>query len=171
MKALIILWIFLLPGFSGVSPVRIDKNIQKKKTSLMERNLVLEKQSYNRSSNIANYLSPEVKEKLEGITQQLIVSISKENTNLNIDSFVSKEIHRIFLNLNSKQTDLLKFYVLAKTIEKISNDEMKSIGEMSEMTSLRLQMAMDRRSKIISTLSQMMKKISTTQDILVQNIK
>ena len=39
------------------------------------------------------------------------------------------------------------------------------------MTSLRLQMTMDRRSKFISTLSQMMKKTSTTQDILVQNIK
>jgi hypothetical protein len=54
-------------------------------------------------------------------------------------------------------------------------DDMKGklngMNEMSEMTSLRLQMTMDRRSKFISTLSQMMKKISTTQDILVQNIK
>jgi len=45
------------------------------------------------------------------------------------------------------------------------------LNELSEMTSLRLQIAMDRRSKFISTLSQMMKKTSTTQDILVQNIK
>ena len=45
------------------------------------------------------------------------------------------------------------------------------LNELSEMTSLRLQMTMDRRSKFISTLSQMMKKISTTQDTLVQNIK
>jgi len=54
-------------------------------------------------------------------------------------------------------------------------DEIKSqldgLNELSEMTSLRLQMTMDRRSKFISTLSQMMKKTSTTQDILVQNIK
>ncbi len=45
------------------------------------------------------------------------------------------------------------------------------MNEMSEMTSLRLQMTMDRRSKFISTLSQIMKKVSTTQDILIQNIK
>jgi hypothetical protein len=45
------------------------------------------------------------------------------------------------------------------------------MNELSEMTSLRLQMTMDRRSKFISTLSQMMKKTSTTQDVLVQNIK
>lgn len=54
-------------------------------------------------------------------------------------------------------------------------DDMKGrlddMNEMSEMTSLRLQMTMDRRSKFISTLSQIMKKISTTQDILVQNLK
>jgi len=54
-------------------------------------------------------------------------------------------------------------------------DEIKGqvdgLNELSEMTSLRLQMTMDRRSKFISTLSQMMKKTSTTQDVLVQNIK
>jgi len=49
--------------------------------------------------------------------------------------------------------------------------KLDGMNELSEMTSLRLQMTMDRRSKFISTLSQMMKKISTTQDILVQNIK
>ena len=50
-------------------------------------------------------------------------------------------------------------------------DELDSLNDFSEMTSLRLQMTMDRRSKFIETLSQMMKKTSTTQDILVQNIK
>lgn len=54
-------------------------------------------------------------------------------------------------------------------------DELKGkldgMNEMSEMTSLRLQMTMDRRSKLISTLSNIMKKISTTQDTLTQNIK
>jgi len=51
------------------------------------------------------------------------------------------------------------------------NGKLDGMNESSEMTSLRLQMTMDRRSKFISTLSQMMMKISTTRDILVQNIK
>lgn len=46
-----------------------------------------------------------------------------------------------------------------------------AMNEMSETTSMRLQMTMDRRSKFISTLSNIMKKISTTQDTLVQNLK
>jgi hypothetical protein len=52
-----------------------------------------------------------------------------------------------------------------------NKDQLDGLNEFSEMTTLRLQMIMDRRSKFISTLSQMMKKTSTTQDTLVQNIK
>jgi Spy/CpxP family protein refolding chaperone len=49
--------------------------------------------------------------------------------------------------------------------------KLDSMNEMSEMTSLRLQMTMDRRSKIIQTLSNIIKKIGTTQETIVQNIK
>ena len=49
--------------------------------------------------------------------------------------------------------------------------QLDSMNEMSEMTSLRLQMMMDRRSKFISTLSNIMKKISATSESLVQNLK
>jgi len=55
------------------------------------------------------------------------------------------------------------------------HDELKgkldSLNQTSEMTSLRLQMLMDRRSKFISTLSNIMKKLATTQDAIVQNLK
>lgn len=49
--------------------------------------------------------------------------------------------------------------------------QLDTLSEMSEMTSLRLQMAMDRRSKFVATLSNVMKKISTTQDGIVANLK
>ncbi len=49
--------------------------------------------------------------------------------------------------------------------------KLDGMNEMSEMTSLRLQIMMDRRSKFLSTLSNIMKKISETQDTLVQNLK
>jgi hypothetical protein len=50
-------------------------------------------------------------------------------------------------------------------------DKLDSMSEISEMTSLRLQMMMDRRSKFLSTLSNIMKKISSTQDAIIQNLK
>ncbi len=49
--------------------------------------------------------------------------------------------------------------------------KLDSMSEMGEMESLRLQMIMDRRSKFISTLSNLLKKISDTQDGIVQNLK
>ena len=50
-------------------------------------------------------------------------------------------------------------------------DKLDSLSEMGEMESLRLQMAMDRRSKLMSTLSNLLKKISDTQSQIVQNLK
>lgn len=46
-----------------------------------------------------------------------------------------------------------------------------SMNEMSEMTSMRLQMAMDRQSKFYETLSNLMKSVSETQSSIVQNLK
>lgn len=46
-----------------------------------------------------------------------------------------------------------------------------SLSEMGEMESLRLQMAMDRLSKMMTTLSNVMKKISDTDQAITQNLK
>jgi len=54
---------------------------------------------------------------------------------------------------------------------KTLTDKLDSMNEISEMTTLRLQMLMDRRSKFISTLSNIMKSISTTKDTVVGNLK
>lgn len=59
---------------------------------------------------------------------------------------------------------------LMDAIEQLQND-LDSMSEMGEMESLRLQMAMDRMSKMMSTLSNILKKISDTAQSIVQNIK
>jgi hypothetical protein len=64
-------------------------------------------------------------------------------------------------------TNIGQLRILAKDLK----GRLDGLNEMSEMTSLRLQMTMDRRSKFISTLNAMMKKISSTQGTLIQNIK
>jgi hypothetical protein len=59
---------------------------------------------------------------------------------------------------------------LDSQIDQIKND-LDSMSEMGEMESLRLQMAMDRMSKMMSTLSNLLKKISDTSQSITQNIK
>jgi hypothetical protein len=49
--------------------------------------------------------------------------------------------------------------------------DLDNMNEMSETTSLRLQMAMDRRSKFIEALSNIMKKINDTNSSILQNLK
>jgi hypothetical protein len=52
----------------------------------------------------------------------------------------------------------------------IKND-LDSMSEMGEMESLRLQMAMDQLSKMMSTLSNVLKKISDTANAITANLK
>jgi len=59
---------------------------------------------------------------------------------------------------------------IAAQIERVKND-IDSMSEMGEMESLRLQMAMDRMSKMMSTLSNLAKKISDTSATITQNLK
>jgi len=49
--------------------------------------------------------------------------------------------------------------------------KLDSMSEMGELESLRLQMAMDRMSKAMSALSNLLKKISDTSSQIVQNLK
>ena len=50
-------------------------------------------------------------------------------------------------------------------------NKLDSMSEISEMESLRLQMAMDRMSKLMSTLSNLLKKQSETAAAITQNMK
>lgn len=61
-----------------------------------------------------------------------------------------------------------------KSIQSAVDDfknNLDSMSEMGEMESLRLQMAMDRMSKMMTTLSNLLKKISDTQESIVGNLK
>ena len=59
---------------------------------------------------------------------------------------------------------------LQTQIDQLKGD-LDSMAEMGEAESVRLQMAMDRMSKMMSALSNLLKKISDTQDAVVQNMK
>lgn len=54
--------------------------------------------------------------------------------------------------------------------ESLKND-LDSMSEMGEMESLRLQMAMDRLSKMMSTLSNLLKKSQETKQGIIDNLK
>lgn len=59
---------------------------------------------------------------------------------------------------------------LDATIDAMKSD-LDAMSQMGEMDALRLQMAMDRMSKMMAVLSNLLEKISDTQGAIVQNIK
>ena len=71
-------------------------------------------------------------------------------------------------------TDLIPDAFGARAICVVTEDlksKLDSLSEMGEMESLRLQMSMDRLAKMMSTLSNLLKKTSDTASAITQNIK
>lgn len=62
-------------------------------------------------------------------------------------------------------------YWSAELLQAEIQAQLDSKSEMGETESLRLQMAMDRLSKLMSSLSNILKKLSDTDDAIVQNLK
>jgi hypothetical protein len=59
----------------------------------------------------------------------------------------------------------------ARALQDEARQALDAMAEMSEMQSLRLQMAMDRASKAMSALSNLLKASSETARAIVQNIR
>lgn len=102
-------------------------------------------------------------------------------TAIQLDSFKLLQNRTLALQ-QGRNADSIKFVRSSGRNQQVSKadiDAMKdklksdldSMSEMGEMESLRLQMAMDRMSKMMSTLSNLLKKISKTADDIVQNLK
>jgi len=142
----------------------------------IDRDRNLEKAAFARARRLAAFLRPGVKARLSIGVRALLAHLASAPDGADLAPVVRREIRSRFAELSSAQFNLLHFYVLAKLARILSSPAMlhkrlEAMNEMSEELSLRLQMMMDRRSKFIQTLSNMMKKISQTQDSIVGNLK
>ena len=81
---------------------------------------------------------------------------------------------RLIVPSNTLQTAIADSLTTQKDIDDAiatMKSDLDSVSELSEEESLRLQMAMDRLSKLMSTLSNILKKISDTADSIARNLK
>lgn len=169
---LVVVVLSCLPMLAQDKAVTLSPSFTKQEVS---RNFRLERAALTRTNRLKKLLHSETKARLDIVTKELIVHLASGSRSIDIGTFTQQGISNKFTRLSNEQSNLLSFYVLAEAARILGTpNELKkldSMNEMSEMNSLRLQMTIDRRSKFISTLSNIMKKISTTQDTLVQNIK
>lgn len=84
------------------------------------------------------------------------------------------QVNRIGPSVDSIRADVDETLSVKAEAEKLINEiksDLDSMSEMGEMESLRLQMMMDRLAKAMSTISNLLKKISETAEQITQNLK
>jgi hypothetical protein len=91
------------------------------------------------------------------------------------ETFLRSEIPKLLeamdgFKANRPYPDLADAKDLANLVDEIKRD-LDSPSELGEMVSLRLQIAMNRFSQLLETLSNVLKKMSDTADQISQNLK
>jgi hypothetical protein len=124
------------------------------------------------------------KQKLRDLTTRVNQDVAKNGRKKDTDACappacggyqaVMIEISPVLKRVRTRTPFVPRETVNIGQLRNLANDlknDLDSLDEMSEITLQRLNLTMDRRSKFISTLSNIMKKISTTQDTIIQNLK
>jgi hypothetical protein len=112
---------------------------------------------------VQRLLPPATKQKVEGLVPAFREEVKKLPPQADFEQLASSRIRKAFPRLSVQQSNVLVFALLKQTAE--------SMSDTSEMSQLQLQMTMDRRSKLIEALSNMLKTIEDTSDSIVQNLK
>ena len=118
-------------------------------------------------------------EDLKAIMEQMrAINVSKEKLRRLFDKTQTarpfhgtldfESVFQVMATLYGKQLEAEAYDLLGNLHHCRDND---SLSEMGEMEALRMQMAMDRLSKLMSTLSNLMKKASETSSQITQNLK
>lgn len=172
--ALVLLVAFTAP--IQAAPAAPAQKRAESRAAAADRDLNLEKAASRHCLKIAADLRPEAKRKLAITSRGLMKALIKRSNTRDPLAWTRANVKRQFPGISDRQSDLLSFYVLSDLARLASapsdlERKLEEMDEMSEMTSLRLQMMMDRRSKLMSTLSNLLKKTSETRTSMVQNLK
>jgi hypothetical protein len=123
-----------------------------------------------RLKRIEAALSPSALAKLLDAAQSFYSQAAVPVRDANAPGGYATVITTLFPAATPGQAAVLTYAVIAAAQQQLK-DQLDSMNEMSEMTSMRLQMAMDRRAKFVEALSNILKTIDATSDTIVQNLK
>ena len=176
MRGFVILAMVLLAGLRALAQSSPATASPPRAVHELRRDFTLEQTAFARTHRLTPLLQSRVGAKLDLVTRGILAHLASGSEKVDPYTLAQREVRSKFVQLSSEQSNLLNFYVLAEVARILTvPDQLKvkldSLNELSETTFLHLQMMMDRRSKFISALSNIMKKISTTEDTLVQNLK
>ncbi|MEW6336878.1 MAG: hypothetical protein ACOY3Y_11805 [Acidobacteriota bacterium] len=141
----------------------------------VRRDLAFERTVSARARGFDASLRPSARSKIALAVKSVIAHIAYAPGEPDPDASARQEVRARFGRLDDAESDLATFLVLAEAArclgEPASLARQLDVGSLAEERSLRLQMAMDRRSKLIQTLSNLIQKISQTESAIVGNLK
>jgi hypothetical protein len=139
-----------------------------------EKEIVMEVwQQYQKISRSLNYNAKQKVRQLAPIYLQRTRAIQDSAA---LELAAMNMLKPLFPSISVEQNKILTFYLLGlvSTLDNAKEqviNKMDSLSEMGEMQFLKLQMIMDHKSKLMTALSNILKKISSTSDSTIQNIK
>lgn len=141
----------------------------------VQRDTALERSVSSRARSLDPWLRPSARSKVALAAQSVLAHIAYGPGEPDPHASARREVRSRFGQLNEPEADLACFLVLAEVLRCLANPAALSrqldVSTLSEERSLRLSMAMDRRSKLIETLGELMEKLTATESAVVGNLK
>ncbi len=154
-------------------------------------------EAVRRNARLAGNLSPSAKSKVESAAAALAAAAKQQPamSAAQLQSSARASVIRAFPNLQGMDIEAVVFLVVMKCTQDEESDlkqmmnamqkndaakqgvrsaqtnSANQVSDMSDMDSMRLQMLMDRRSKLLDAMSNVMKSTSDTQSAIIGNLK
>jgi hypothetical protein len=127
----------------------------------------------------ASLLAASTKLKVKSVAPMFARTVGFATTSIAVVLAAKNALKSTFPFASSTQVNVLAFYLIGVTAaargDMLSADEFRSklntMTEMGECEALRLQMYMERQSKLMEALSNLLKQSSETSSQIIQNFK
>jgi hypothetical protein len=159
----------VLVGLVAV-PAAVSAQIKVERPITLQTTVQLRTAVIAKYDSLDNYLQPTAREKLAMTATVLQKEVAGLTAPDIIVAHARAEVTRQFPSMTPEQQDRMVFLALTAAVQS-DQEQRDSMGDLSTETSVKMQMYLDRRSKFISTLSNLLKKMSETSDAIVSNLK
>lgn len=133
------------------------------------RDLVLEQSVSMRRQSLSAALQPSARDKLDQAGQAVLARLASGSEGTDPVELAQQEVAGRFKGLTQDQTDLLSLYVAADLARLLASPD--ELSEMSEPQSMRLRAFMERHSRFLDALNDLLNKMSSTSAGIIQNLK
>ena len=133
------------------------------------RDLVLEQSVSMRRQSLSAALQPSARSRLDQAGQAVLARLASGSEAADPVVLAQQEVAGRFKGLTQDQTDLLSLYVAADLARRLASPD--ELNAMSDPQAERLRALMERHSRFLDVLSNLLNKMSSTSSSIIGNLK